>query len=190
MPEARQLHLSLAHAEALYRWCRFTDSALGGVDAPVEVLMDALVSAGATEGRLMKLWREVKDLAWVSPFGESPWKAAGTLAAALKARELGQEAAGSAEHYVSAFHAAVEKRRRQAMRSCGILRPYRVMLFEKRGERLKLAFDCVAEDPDDAAEQAELAFPACEVISCTSYDERAMPSRPTPMPRQQGRHHP
>lgn len=51
-----------------------------------------------------------------------------------------------------------------------VLKPFRVMLYERPGDEYKLAFDCDAEDPEDAAEQAELAYRGCEVISCTWFD--------------------
>jgi len=52
-----------------------------------------------------------------------------------------------------------------------VLKPFRVMLYERRGDKFRLAFDCYAEDPEDAAEQAEMTFRGCEVISCTWFDD-------------------
>lgn len=40
---------------------------------------------------------------------------------------------------------------------------YRVTLFEERGDKFTIVFDCYAEDDDHAAEQAEIAYPACEI---------------------------
>lgn len=52
------------------------------------------------------------------------------------------------------------------------LKPYRVMLHEDKGDReFQIAFDCYAEDADHAAEQAENAYPNCEVISTTVFEE-------------------
>ncbi|MHB0972855.1 MAG: hypothetical protein ACYC0P_01255 [Thiobacillus sp.] len=167
---------SLSHAEALHRWCRFTDSAIGGVGKPIEVLIDGLVSAGATEASLKELWLEVRHLSWVSIFGESPWKTAAMLGAALDARDHGDAFENTGNHYVESFGAAVEKRRLRNAMSSAHLKPYRVMLYEKRGDKFKLAFDCDAVEPDDAAEQAEREYPGCEIISCTWYDYSAMQS--------------
>ncbi len=44
------------------------------------------------------------------------------------------------------------------------LHPYRVMLHDEPGDRFQLAFDCMAEDADDAVEQAENAYPGCEAV--------------------------
>ena len=176
MLNAKQQYMSLSHGEALYRWCRFTDTAIGGVGKPIEVLMDNLVSAGATEASLKELWLEVRHLSWVGTFGESPWKIAAMLGAALEARDLGDAFEPAGDHYVNAFRAAVEKRRLRKAVSSANLMPYRVMLYENRGDKFKLAFDCDAVDPDDAAEQAEREYPGCEIISCTWYDNSAMQS--------------
>jgi hypothetical protein len=40
---------------------------------------------------------------------------------------------------------------------------YRVSLEEDPGDRFQLIFDCMAEDDDHAAEQAENAYPGCVV---------------------------
>lgn len=42
--------------------------------------------------------------------------------------------------------------------------PFRVSLHESPGDKFILHFDCMAEDADHAAEQAENAYPGCEVI--------------------------
>lgn len=47
------------------------------------------------------------------------------------------------------------------------LKNYRVTLFEEPGDRVTIVFDCYAEDADHAAEQAENAYPGCEVKNCT-----------------------
>ena len=49
--------------------------------------------------------------------------------------------------------------------------PFRVSLNEDAGDKFKLMFDCEAQDADDAAEQAEKAYPGCVVISCSQFDE-------------------
>lgn len=43
---------------------------------------------------------------------------------------------------------------------------YRVTLREENGDKFQLVFDCMAEDSDHAAEQAENAYPGCEVLNC------------------------
>lgn len=44
------------------------------------------------------------------------------------------------------------------------LTAHRVTLHEEKGDKLKLHFDCMAEDADHAAEQALNAYPAGEVL--------------------------
>jgi len=171
MLNVKQQYLSVSHGEALYRWCRFTDLAIGGVGKPIEVLMDNLVSAGATEASLKELWLEVRHLSWMGTFGESPWKTATMLGAALEARDLGDAFEPVGDHYVEWFRAALEKRRLRKAMSSANLKPYRVMLYENRDDKLKLAFDCDAADPEDASEQAEREYPGCEIISCTWYED-------------------
>jgi len=167
MLNAKHQYQSLSHAEALNRWCRFTDAAIGGVGNPIKVLIDGLVSAGATEASLKELWLEVKHLTWGDMPGESPWETAAMLGAALEARARGDALKGVEDLYIEAFRAAVEKRRLQSAMTSANLKPYRVMLYEKRGDKYRLAFDCEAADPDDAAEQAERAYPGW-------YDDDAM----------------
>lgn len=176
MLNAKRQCQSLSHAEALHRWCRCTDSAIGGVGKPIDILMDGLVSAGATEASLKELWLEVRHLTWVSTFGKSPWETAAMLGAALEARDVGDACDRIGNHYVESFRAAVERRRLRSAMFSTDLKPYRVMLYEHRGDKFRLAFDCDAADPDDAAEQAEREYPGCEVISCTGYDYSAMQS--------------
>ncbi len=48
--------------------------------------------------------------------------------------------------------------------------PYRVTLNEEAGDKFTLVFDCMAEDADDAAEQAEKAYPGCNVLNCTAFE--------------------
>lgn len=48
---------------------------------------------------------------------------------------------------------------------------YRVMLYEEQGEKFQIAFDCHAEDPDHAYEQAKNAYPSCQVVSCTAFGD-------------------
>jgi hypothetical protein len=49
--------------------------------------------------------------------------------------------------------------------------PYRVMLHEEPGDKFQIAFDCMAEDADHAVEQAENAYPGCEIISHFPFDD-------------------
>lgn len=48
--------------------------------------------------------------------------------------------------------------------------PYRVTVHEDPGDKFKLVFDCMAEDDDHAAEQAENAYPGCEVVDTCIFD--------------------
>lgn len=50
------------------------------------------------------------------------------------------------------------------------LKSYRVTLLEEPGDRFTIVFDCYAENADHAAEQAENAYPGCDVINCTHLD--------------------
>ena len=45
---------------------------------------------------------------------------------------------------------------------------YIVSLHEDAGDRFVLMFACWAEDADHAAEQAENAYPGCEIINVTT----------------------
>jgi hypothetical protein len=159
----------LSPEAALAKWRRFTDAALGGLHKPVDVLMDALVSAGATEDELKVFWLEVKHLSWPGPFGQSPWETAAWLGASLEARDLGSAFQRIGEQYVVPFRAAVERQRQRCHEQAG-LKPFRVMLYEHRGDKFRTAYDCDALDSDHAAELAEAAYPGCEVISCTWFD--------------------
>jgi hypothetical protein len=51
--------------------------------------------------------------------------------------------------------------------------PYRVTLAEERGDKFTIVFDCYAEDDDHATEQAESAYPACEIYNITFFPEGA-----------------
>lgn len=51
------------------------------------------------------------------------------------------------------------------------LKGYRVTLHEDPGDQFKVHFDCLAEDDDHAAEQAENAYPGCEVIHTCRFNE-------------------
>ena len=55
---------------------------------------------------------------------------------------------------------------------------YRVSLEEEPGDRFRLIFDCLAEDDDHAAEQAESAYPGCVVrhTSRRTDQDSAVPS--------------
>ena len=44
---------------------------------------------------------------------------------------------------------------------------YIVTLHEEVGDKFTLVFNCEAEDTEHAAEQAEDAYPGCEVINVT-----------------------
>lgn len=46
---------------------------------------------------------------------------------------------------------------------------YRVMLHEDKGEKFQIAFDCYAEDDDQATEQALSSYPNGEVTSTTPW---------------------
>lgn len=49
--------------------------------------------------------------------------------------------------------------------------PYKVMLEEDPGDKFKIVFECVAEDADHAAAQAEEAYPGCRVVSETQMSD-------------------
>lgn len=51
-----------------------------------------------------------------------------------------------------------------------MLVPFRVTLNEEPDDEVTLVFDCMAEDADHAAEQAEDAYPGCTVLNCTEQD--------------------
>ncbi len=44
------------------------------------------------------------------------------------------------------------------------MKTYRVSLHEEPGDEFRLMFDCQADDPDHAEEQAENAYPGCDVL--------------------------
>lgn len=163
---------AMSRLEALRKWWRFTDSALGAFHNTDDVVMQNLVAAGATEELLKSFWLEVKHLSWASTFGQSPWEIAAWLAASLEARDLGIEFRRIGERYVKPFQDALAKRQQPIVLKNSDLKPFRVMLLEQHGDRFKLAYDCDALDADHAAEQAEDAYPGCEVLSCTWYDWR------------------
>lgn len=48
--------------------------------------------------------------------------------------------------------------------------PYRVMLHEDPGDKFQIVFDCQAEDDDHAVEQAENAYPGCEIMTYLPFD--------------------
>ncbi len=50
-----------------------------------------------------------------------------------------------------------------------MLIPFRVTLNEAPGGKFTLVFDCMAEDAGHAAEQAENAYPGCNVLNCTEF---------------------
>ena len=43
------------------------------------------------------------------------------------------------------------------------LKPYVVMLHEDIDDKFQIRFECQAEDPDHACEQAENAYPNCQI---------------------------
>ena len=48
---------------------------------------------------------------------------------------------------------------------------YRVSLHEEPGDKFTLMFDCMAEDEDHAAEQAEDAYKGCEIVNVTKQED-------------------
>ena len=46
---------------------------------------------------------------------------------------------------------------------------YRVTLKEEKGDKFSIVFDCYAEDDDHAEEQAEGAYPDCEILTITPF---------------------
>lgn len=161
----------LSCMEAIRKWGFLCDSAIGGIGNKLEVRIANLVSAGATETMLRTFWSEVKHLTWVSTFGQSPWETAASLGAALEARALGKGFEAVGQRYIEPFLLALAAKQSAISAPCSSLKPYRVMLLETPGDKFKLAFDCDAEDPDHAAEQAESAYPGCVVMTCTEFDD-------------------
>jgi len=51
-------------------------------------------------------------------------------------------------------------------RTANEMAPYRVTLHETAGDTFQLVFECMADDADHAAEQAENAYPGCCVLHC------------------------
>lgn len=51
------------------------------------------------------------------------------------------------------------------------LDPYRVSLKEDAGDKFTLIFDCMAEDADDAADQAGRAHPGCQVGQASRFED-------------------
>jgi len=51
------------------------------------------------------------------------------------------------------------------------LQKYRVSLHEHPGDKFIMMFHCWAEDTEHAAEQAENAYPGCEVLIIIDWDE-------------------
>ena len=52
-----------------------------------------------------------------------------------------------------------------AMSEASELTPWRVVLYEGPQDRFTVEFDCMAKDADDAAEQAEKAYPGCFFVN-------------------------
>ena len=49
--------------------------------------------------------------------------------------------------------------------------PYRVMLHQEPGDKFQIVFDCMAECDDHAVEQAENAYPGCEIMTYLPFDQ-------------------
>jgi hypothetical protein len=50
------------------------------------------------------------------------------------------------------------------------LKSFRVSLHEEPGDKATLHFDCLADDSEHAIEQAENAYPGCEILLATEMD--------------------
>lgn len=48
---------------------------------------------------------------------------------------------------------------------------YRVALKEEQGDKFTIVFDCMADDPDHAEEQALNAYPGAEIVNITMMEE-------------------
>lgn len=166
----QQIAVHLTCIDALKKWWRFSDSAIGAFKSTEDIVMDNLVDAGATEAAIKAFWSEVKHLGWASTYGQSPWETVAWLGAALEARDLGEPFKRVGAPQVEIFRMAVERHRQREIFAHPGLKPFRVMLYEHRGHKSKIAFDCQAIDEDEAAEKAETAYPRCEVISCTWFN--------------------
>ena len=46
---------------------------------------------------------------------------------------------------------------------------YRITLKEEQGDKFSIVFDCYAEDDNHAEEQAENAYPNCEILTITPF---------------------
>lgn len=46
---------------------------------------------------------------------------------------------------------------------------YRVTLKEEKGDKFSIVFDCYAESDTHAEEQAEDAYPDCEILTITPF---------------------
>ena len=46
---------------------------------------------------------------------------------------------------------------------------YRITLREEQGDKFSIVFDCYAEDDNHAEEQAENAYPNCEILTITPF---------------------
>lgn len=51
----------------------------------------------------------------------------------------------------------------QSSEMASSLKPYRLTLYEEKGDQHQIVFECDAEDAAHASEQAESAYPNCEV---------------------------
>lgn len=51
------------------------------------------------------------------------------------------------------------------------MRTYRVSLREQPGDLFTIHFDCSADDIDHAEEQALNAYPGCEIVLVTPFEE-------------------
>lgn len=50
-----------------------------------------------------------------------------------------------------------------------ILYPFRVTYHEESGDKMAMAYDCMAMDADNAAELCEKNHPGCRVVNCTEF---------------------
>ena len=81
----------------------------------------ALVYAGGTPTTLLKLWTDVRGLAWPETYGESPWTLAAGIGAALAfCQDPGQGATSDA---AASYYGPRLVQYGEACRVCGIVAP-------------------------------------------------------------------
>lgn len=81
-----------------------------------------------------------------------------------------QDIEGMFEH-LRTMRAEIMRRVSQPVSANPKLEPYRVTLHETPGDKFKLSYDCLAEDEDGAISQAETAYPGCEIVLATPFDD-------------------